>query len=105
MQPVMWFEELSVGDVDLVGGKGANLGELTGAGLPVPPGFVVTAGAYRDAIEHSGIRSKLVDLLDRMDIDDPSSLSRSPRSPEPRRRDAGVSGAPHRGARRLPQAG
>ena len=74
MQPVMWFEDLSVGDVDLVGGKGANLGELTGAGLPVPPGFVVTAGAYRDAIEHSGIRSKLVDLLDRMDIDDPSSL-------------------------------
>ncbi len=74
MPSVMWFEELSVGDVDLVGGKGANLGELTGAGLPVPPGFVVTAGAYRDAIEHSGIRSKLVDLLDRMDIDDPASL-------------------------------
>jgi pyruvate,water dikinase len=74
MPSVMWFEELSVGDVDLVGGKGANLGELTRAGLPVPPGFVVTAGAYRDAIEHSGIRSQLVDLLDRMDIDDPASL-------------------------------
>jgi pyruvate,water dikinase len=74
MQSVMWFTDLSVGDVDLVGGKGANLGELTGAGLPVPPGFVVTASAYRDAIEHSGIRSKLVALLDQMDIDDPASL-------------------------------
>ncbi len=74
MQSVMWFEELSVGDVELVGGKGANLGELTGAGLPVPPGFVVTAEAYRDAIEHSGIRSQLVELLGRMDIDDPASL-------------------------------
>ncbi len=30
-------------DVALVGGKGANLGELRTAGLPVPPGFVVTA--------------------------------------------------------------
>ncbi len=74
MQSVMWFTELSVDDVDLVGGKGANLGELTGAGLPVPPGFVVTADAYRDAIDHSRIRSQLAELLDRIDIDDPASL-------------------------------
>ena len=35
------FEDLSREDVDYAGGKGANLGEMTGAGLPIPPGFVV----------------------------------------------------------------
>lgn len=44
--PVVWFADLSAGDAAVAGGKGANLGELTRAGLPVPPGFVVTAGAY-----------------------------------------------------------
>ncbi|TAH48676.1 MAG: hypothetical protein EYC68_20430 [Chloroflexota bacterium] len=41
------FSEISVTDVPLVGGKGANLGEMTRAGLPVPPGFCVSADAYR----------------------------------------------------------
>jgi pyruvate,water dikinase len=36
------------------GGKGANLGELTNAGLPVPPGFAVTATAYLDTVSKSG---------------------------------------------------
>ena len=36
------FEELSKADIGIAGGKGANLGELTQAGIPVPPGFVVT---------------------------------------------------------------
>ena len=39
------FAELSREDVPFAGGKGANLGELTSAGLPVPPGFVVGAPA------------------------------------------------------------
>ena len=44
--PVRPFPALSRGDVAFAGGKGANLGELTAAGLPVPPGFVVGAPAY-----------------------------------------------------------
>jgi len=44
---IRWFEELGREDVPLVGGKGANLGELTNAGIPVPPGFCVTAEAYK----------------------------------------------------------
>ena len=43
--PVVWFETLGRGDVAVAGGKGANLGELTRAGLPVPRGFVVSAPA------------------------------------------------------------
>jgi len=45
------FDELRADQVELVGGKCANLGELTGAGFPVPPGFAVTTAAYeRDDI-------------------------------------------------------
>jgi len=45
------FGELSAGHVELVGGKCANLGELTQAGFPVPPGFAVTTAAHgRDDI-------------------------------------------------------
>lgn len=43
---LVWFSEVGKDDVGLVGGKGANLGELTKANLPVPPGFIVTAEAY-----------------------------------------------------------
>ncbi|WP_297479127.1 phosphoenolpyruvate synthase [Thermococcus sp.] len=49
---IRWFEELSKKDVPLVGGKGANLGELTNAGIPVPPGFCVTAEAYKYFVEN-----------------------------------------------------
>ena len=38
-------------DLAVAGGKGANLGELTRAGLPVPPGFVVTTEAYRTYVQ------------------------------------------------------
>ncbi|TAK70504.1 MAG: hypothetical protein EPO22_01695, partial [Dehalococcoidia bacterium] len=53
---VRWFEELAKDDTPVAGGKGANLGEMTRAGLPVPPGFVVTADAYRAFIERAGLR-------------------------------------------------
>ena len=49
MSYVMRFAELGRGDIAVAGGKGANLGELTRAGLPVPPGFVLTTAAYRAA--------------------------------------------------------
>src|SRR4249919_1854843 len=45
------FDELRADQTELVGGKCANLGELTAAGFPVPPGFAVTTAAYeRDDI-------------------------------------------------------
>lgn len=55
------FEELRLGDAPSVGGKGANLGEMASAGLPIPPGFVVTAEAYLEAIDHAGIRQRLLE--------------------------------------------
>jgi pyruvate,water dikinase len=53
------FGELGRNDTDVAGGKGANLGELTRAGLPVPSGFVVTAHAYLDSLDRSGLREEI----------------------------------------------
>jgi len=75
MEHVVWFEELSVDDAPTAGGKGANLGELTRAGLPVPPGFVVTADSYLGAMEHGGVRSELVENAGAVDIDNAAALS------------------------------
>lgn len=50
-------------DVGEAGGKGANLGELTAAGLPVPAGFVVTAAAYLHSMDTAGVRPELQELL------------------------------------------
>lgn len=47
MKNIRWFEEISKNDIPEVGGKGANLGEMTGKGLDVPPGFCLTSEAYR----------------------------------------------------------
>ena len=47
------LSDVGVTDTALVGGKGANLGELIAAGFPVPPGFVVTADAYLAAPDPS----------------------------------------------------
>ncbi|MEM1781246.1 MAG: phosphoenolpyruvate synthase [Nitrososphaerota archaeon] len=61
---ILWFEELGKEDVPLVGGKCANLGEMINAGIPVPPGFAITAYAYKRFIEEAGIAQKIYDILD-----------------------------------------
>ncbi|MBS1152700.1 MAG: ppsA2 [Myxococcaceae bacterium] len=72
---VEWFDALGRTDVARVGGKGANLGELTRAGLPVPKGFVITAQAFLDAMEAAGVRPKLRELFLRFDVDDAAALA------------------------------
>jgi pyruvate, water dikinase len=75
MQHVAWFEELCVDDAPRAGGKGANLGELTRAGLPVPPGFVITADSYLDAMQQGGVRRELVETAGAIDIDNAADLA------------------------------
>jgi pyruvate, water dikinase len=75
MEAIRWFTEIGLTDVALVGGKGANLGELTTTGLPVPPGFVVTADAYLNAVSKSGARDRLALLRSGLNVDDPTSLT------------------------------
>ena len=76
MQAVRWFEDIRLGDSGSVGGKGANLGELTAGGLPVPPGFVVTGEAYLDATAQAHVRERLVAILDEARAALPDDLDR-----------------------------
>lgn len=75
MDPISWFDAIGVGDTATVGGKGANLGEMTRAGFPVPPGFVITAGVYLDAMERGGVREDLQAGASDVDTDDPAALA------------------------------
>ena len=75
MDTIRWFDDLQLRDVGDVGGKGANLGELTQAGFPVPPGFVVTSSAFLETIELSDARTQLGDLMGRTDAGDPTALA------------------------------
>lgn len=70
------FDELGRADVGVAGGKGANLGEMARAGLPVPSGFVITIDAYRRFYEASGIAGEVASRLERLDVDDPVQLRR-----------------------------
>jgi pyruvate,water dikinase len=71
---IVLFNEVGKGDVNLVGGKGANLGEMTQAGIPVPPGFIVTAGAYFDFLDKSAVRDKISSWLKPLDPSDSKQL-------------------------------
>ena len=71
---IRWFDQLGKEDIDIAGGKGANLGELTSAGIPVPPGFVVIADAYFNFLEHNRLRSQIHQLLSSVDVLDPAQL-------------------------------
>ena len=70
----LWLADIGADDLDRVGGKAASLGELTGAGLPVPSAFVVSAGTYRSFIEDTGIEEALFSAVD-IDSDDSAALA------------------------------
>ncbi len=71
---VRWFEGITRHDIALVGGKGANLGEMANAGFPVPPGFVVTVDAYRCFATATGVDATIRARLAALDVDDPVQL-------------------------------
>jgi len=73
-QYIKWFNELSIEDVDLVGGKNASLGEmyqnLTQEGIRIPNGFAITADAYRTILDNNGAWEKLDAQFESFDPDD-----------------------------------
>lgn len=72
---IVWFADVGRDDVPLVGGKGANLGELTQANIPVPPGFVVSTRAFRHFIQDSGLDQQLRGILFGLDVNDDTQLN------------------------------
>lgn len=69
------FEQVSREDVAIAGGKGANLGDMVQAGLPVPPGFVICAPAYRLMVTHTGLIKKIEKVLEGISYKDPQGLT------------------------------
>jgi pyruvate,water dikinase len=71
---IVWFNEVGKKDIATVGGKGANLGELTNAGIPVPPGFIVTSEAYYRFLKETNISKKILSYLNKLDPHDSKKL-------------------------------
>ena len=76
---ILWFKEVGKKDIGLVGGKGANLGEMVNAGIPVPNGFVVTAGAYFDFINSTSLKDKIMHELSGLNVDNSKKLQEASR--------------------------
>ena len=74
MSYIKWFKEIGKEDIAIAGGKGANLGELTQAGIPVPPGFVVLSSAYYKFLEDNKLRPQIHRILATCDVLDPAQL-------------------------------
>lgn len=72
---VVWFRDVGREDIPLVGGKGANLGEMTKAGFPVPNGFIVTSEAYYQFLTENHLREKIIKLLSGLDVNDAKKLA------------------------------
>lgn len=73
---VVWFDTATVAEKACLGGKSASLGEMVGAGLPVPPGFAVTTHAFRKARDTSGVVEAIRARLAGLDVTDTADVSR-----------------------------
>ncbi len=71
---LVWFDEVDKNDIGLVGGKGANLGEMTRAKFPVPFGFVVTSNAYFEFIKENKLDRHIKHFLGIANFDNPNEL-------------------------------
>jgi pyruvate,water dikinase len=76
---ILWFDDIGIEDVPMVGGKNASLGEmyqkLTSKGVAVPHGFAITAYAYRYLLEKAGIEAAIRDVLSDLDTHDMKNLA------------------------------
>ncbi len=71
---IVWLSEIARNDIVIAGGKGANLAEMYNAELPVPPAFIVTAQAYQKFLKNAGIRNKILDIANSIDLENTQEL-------------------------------
>ncbi|MDK2789610.1 MAG: pyruvate, water dikinase [Methanothermococcus sp.] len=77
MKLIAWLDDLRNEDVNIAGGKGASLGEMWNAKLPVPPAFVVTSEAYRYFINETKLDEKIRNILSGLDVNDTKELTKA----------------------------
>jgi len=68
------FKQLSKKDTGIAGGKGASLGEMTSAKIPVPPGFVVLSTTFDKFIEETDVDVEINSMWDKLDIKNTDNL-------------------------------
>ena len=71
---ISWFNEIKEGQLELVGGKGLNLGLMTNQKFPVPEGFVITTNAYFSFLDQARLRKKVISIADSINVDDTNNL-------------------------------
>src|SRR5690554_1100749 len=71
---VLFFKDIDKDDLPAVGGKGANLGEITQAGFPVPNGFAVTVASYELFIEQNNLAKRIDEILANTNVNNPEEL-------------------------------
>ena len=77
MAIIAWFKDVTKEDIPLVGGKGANLGEMTRAGIRVPPGFNITIEGYDKFMESNQLYERIMKRLDALNVDDTTELQKA----------------------------
>lgn len=76
MQHLQFFKEINKDNVAIAGGKGASLGEMTQAGISVPPGCVVLANAFDRFIEETGLKEEIAARIKEVNPEDTNSIDR-----------------------------
>lgn len=71
---IVWLNEIGKADIPIAGGKGANLGEMYNAGMPVPPAFIVTAYAFKTFIDGTGIKDKIISDIKKVNMENTAQL-------------------------------
>ena len=73
---IVWLKEIGKNDVPIVGGKGANLGEMFNSGFPVPPAFVITASAFNNFIVETRLKEKIMSIIGKIDMENTTQLEK-----------------------------
>src|SRR3989344_5599238 len=74
MTNILWFRDIKKEDLEYVGGKGLNLGIMYNIPLPIPPGFVVTAQAYKKFLDYTDVKDQIIHILNNANVDDNEEL-------------------------------
>lgn len=74
---ISFFKDLNKNSVHIAGGKGASLGEMAGAGIPVPPGFAVTAAAFDRFLEETDLNVEIKAMMDKINYKDVNSVDQA----------------------------